>query len=150
MGLYTRAQLAIILAIFTIAGLGLGVGHWRRTHPDLVARLERFDRAPTPFTPTVGDLPLATTRRPRPDPVAPRPEGAASRTVAPKTTTPVDVNRATEDELRTLPGVGSVLAARIIEARRESVFTSMDDLRRVRGLGRAKLARLAEALRLSP
>jgi competence protein ComEA len=64
---------------------------------------------------------------------------------------PVDINRANEDELRALPGIGGVLAARIVEAReREGPFASLDDLRRVRGLGRAKLERLATAIAVSP
>ena len=144
MGLYTRAQLAVILAVVAVAGVGLGVGHWRRAHPELAARIERFDRAPTPFTPTVGDLPLAPSRRPRGEPASPRP-------VTPNARGPVDINRATEDELRTLPGVGSALAARIIETRRrDGPFVSVEDLGRVRGFGRARLARLADTLTLAP
>ncbi|MBM4439425.1 MAG: helix-hairpin-helix domain-containing protein [Candidatus Rokubacteria bacterium] len=145
MGLYTRAQLAVLFTIVAVAGMGIAVGHWRHSHPELAARLERFDRAPTPFTPTVGDLPLASSRRPAAD-------GApAARASASKATGPLDVNRATEDELRALPGLGGVLAARIVEVRqREGPFTSLDDLRRVRGLGRAKLARLADTLTLAP
>ena len=159
MGLYTRAQLAVLLTIVAVAGVGIAVGHWRQTHPELAARLERFDRAPTPFTPTVGDLPLASSRRPAGDGAraarasADRPADRppAARPPAPKPAAPLDVNRATEDELRALPGLGGVLAARIVEVRqREGPFASLDDLRRVRGLGRAKLARLADTLTLAP
>ena len=144
MGLYTRAQLVVILTVVGVAGLGLAVGHWRRAYPEVAARIERFDRAPTPFTPTVGDLPLAAPRRPRSESASPRP-------VIPKSTGRVDINRATEDELRALPGVGSALAARIVEIRRrDGPFASLDDLGRVRGLGRAKRAQLADALTLAP
>ncbi len=54
--------------------------------------------------------------------------------VAPATDvgTKLDVNSATESELDSLPGIGPVLAARIIAAR---PFTSADDLRRVKGIG---------------
>jgi competence protein ComEA len=63
----------------------------------------------------------------------------------------VDVNRATEDELRTLPGIGGVLAARIVQTReRDGPFASLDDLRRVPGLGRATLERIAAAVALPP
>ena len=100
MTLYTRPQLAVVLLVVLVAGLGLGIGHWRRAHPEIVERIESFDRVPVVAT-------------------AP-PEPPVRRVVAPKATPsahPIDVNRASEEELRTLPGVGAVLAARIVEAR---------------------------------
>jgi competence ComEA-like helix-hairpin-helix protein len=139
MTFYTRPQLTVLLLLIVTAGIGLGVGHWRRTHPELTERLERFDRTVAPAKPTVDDLPLAQpTRRATPPKSAP----PAQR---------VDVNRASEDELRALPGIGGVLAARIVEAReRDGPFASLDDLRRVRGLGRAKLEKLTAAIALRP
>ncbi len=47
----------------------------------------------------------------------------------------LDVNSASEAELDSLPGIGPVLAARIIAAR---PFASADDLRRVKGIGAKK------------
>lgn len=55
---------------------------------------------------------------------------------------PVDLNRADTLTLQGLPGVGPALARRIVEARREEPFRSVDDLVRVRGIGPATLARL--------
>lgn len=56
---------------------------------------------------------------------------------------PVDVNRANEAELESLPGIGPALASRIVASRREDgPFTSVDDLRRVSGIGPALLERL--------
>jgi competence ComEA-like helix-hairpin-helix protein len=56
---------------------------------------------------------------------------------------PIDVNRASADELARLPGVGRTLAARIVATREaEGPFASVDDLRRVPGLGRARVDRL--------
>jgi competence ComEA-like helix-hairpin-helix protein len=55
---------------------------------------------------------------------------------------PVDVNRADEAALETLPGIGPALARRIVEARRERAFRSVEDLTRVRGIGPATVARL--------
>jgi len=48
----------------------------------------------------------------------------------------VEINRATLVELTELPGVGQILAERMIE-HRETVgpFRSVDDLRKVRGIG---------------
>lgn len=50
---------------------------------------------------------------------------------------PVNINQASADELASLPGIGPVLAGRIVEAR---PFTDTQDLRRVRGIGPVKLS----------
>jgi competence ComEA-like helix-hairpin-helix protein len=44
----------------------------------------------------------------------------------------IDINTAREEELKTIPGVGPVMAARIIAAR---PFQSADDLKKVNGIG---------------
>jgi len=46
-----------------------------------------------------------------------------------------DINTATEKELRLIPGIGPVMAARIIAAR---PFRSADDLKKVNGIGDKK------------
>ena len=51
----------------------------------------------------------------------------------------VDINTATEKELTTVPGIGHVIAARIIAAR---PFRSADDLKRVSGIGDKKYAQI--------
>jgi len=67
------------------------------------------------------------------------------------TPSPLDVNRATEDELMQLPGVGPVLAARIVAARAAvGQFGAVDDLRRVPGLGRGRIDALRRFLVTSP
>jgi competence ComEA-like helix-hairpin-helix protein len=47
----------------------------------------------------------------------------------------IDINTATEEELKTIPGIGPVMAARIIAAR---PFKSGDDLKKVSGIGDKK------------
>jgi len=56
---------------------------------------------------------------------------------------PLDLNRASVDEISRLPGVGPTLARRIIEERdRRGRFESPDGLRRILGMGPKKLAAL--------
>jgi len=51
----------------------------------------------------------------------------------------IDINTATEKELRTVPGIGHVMAERIIAAR---PFRSADDLRKVSGIADKKYAQI--------
>ncbi len=58
---------------------------------------------------------------------------------------PINVNAATAMELERLPGIGPVLAARIIEEREENgLFSSADDLERVSGIGPKKVAAMRD------
>lgn len=57
----------------------------------------------------------------------------------------IHINTADEKELERLPGIGPVMARRIIEYRTQhGAFQKIEDLRQVRGIGEAKLARLKE------
>jgi competence protein ComEA len=60
----------------------------------------------------------------------------------------VDLNRADEAALQELPGVGPVLAGRIVEHRARSPFTSVDDLDDVAGIGPALMADLRPRVRV--
>lgn len=61
---------------------------------------------------------------------------------------PLDPNTASLDSLQLLPGVGPVLAARIVAAREGgAVFRQGADLLAIKGIGPASLARLAPHLR---
>ena len=51
----------------------------------------------------------------------------------------IDINTATEKELRGVPGIGPVMAARIIAAR---PFRSADDLKKVNGIGEKNYAKI--------
>jgi competence protein ComEA len=64
---------------------------------------------------------------------------------------PLDLNTATAAELDALPGIGPVLAARIVEHRRlHGAFRSVEELRSVPGIGPRLLARLRPSLREPP
>ncbi|MFO0689484.1 MAG: helix-hairpin-helix domain-containing protein [Myxococcota bacterium] len=56
---------------------------------------------------------------------------------------PLDLNRATAEELETLPGIGAAKAAAILAARdAQGGFSSLDELEAVRGIGPALMAKL--------
>jgi competence protein ComEA len=72
-------------------------------------------------------------------PVGPTGTGAASGAAA----APIDLNTATLQQLDTLPGVGPVLAQRIVDWRSEhGRFDSVDQLQEVSGIGPSRLADL--------
>jgi competence ComEA-like helix-hairpin-helix protein len=55
----------------------------------------------------------------------------------------IDINTATKEQLMDLPGVGEVLAERILRVREKTgKFGTIEDLRAVKGLSRNKLERL--------
>jgi hypothetical protein len=58
----------------------------------------------------------------------------------------LDANRASEDELAALPGVGRVLARRIAAARETCAYRSAADLDRVPGIGPSIRDRMAPYL----
>jgi competence ComEA-like helix-hairpin-helix protein len=140
--LYTRRQLTLLLIIVLVAGAGIGIDRWRRAHPEVAERLEALDRAPAP----------APAPPPRPAPARPeRTTRAVIHAVPSPAAAPLDVNRATRDELERLPGIGPGLAGRIVDAReRRGPFGSVDELRRVRGIGHTTLERLRPLLAIGP
>jgi len=161
-GFYTRQQVTLLLILVGAAGVGLAVVHWRAAHSELVERLEQLDREPPAATGGVSAAeprsPRLTAPRPARGAVAEaRPRRSAAPPRAPKRQTavddesrsPLDLNRATLKELTRLPGVGAVLARRIIETREAAGrFGAIDDLGTVRGVRRATLERLRPFVRV--
>jgi len=118
-----------------------------------IGRLNAHEQGPSAFSFFV-PAETAHLHSPRPDlsspapriskPVAPTPRGGPveKNQSHAKEKTPlgkIDINTATEKELTTVPGIGHVMAARIIAAR---PFRSADDLKRVSGIGDKKYARI--------
>jgi competence protein ComEA len=65
--------------------------------------------------------------------------------------TTLDVNQATAQELEQLPGIGPVLAGRIVEFRNSrGGFTNVDQLRRVKGIGGKTFERIRAFIAVVP
>lgn len=61
----------------------------------------------------------------------------------------VDINRGSVEELRRLPGIGPVLAERVIQYRREhGKFASIRDIQNVKGIGVKRFAQLEPYIRI--
>jgi len=144
------AWLGLTRPALAVASLGRGndFGH---PHPEVVSLLASLE-IPLKRTDESGTIAIRTDGRnwslARSSEVARGPPRGAWKPDATAAVTapgrpdpgPVDLNTATEAELRTLPGIGPKLARRIIAAR---PFRSVDDLARVPDVGRKR----AEALR---
>jgi len=62
----------------------------------------------------------------------------------------VDINQATAKELEALPGIGPVLALRIIEERnRKGKFLAPEDLLKVKGIGKKKLEEIKDKIKIA-
>jgi competence protein ComEA len=154
-GLYTRQQLVLLLLLVAAAGVGLGVVHWRAAHPEIVERLEQLDREIIASEEATGEeRHVARAAEPRAPGQRARGEREARPPASPRipkrhvpapgeVVPPLDLNRATLADFTRLPGVGPVLARRILETR-DAIgrFGAVEDLATVRGLGRAKIERI--------
>src|SRR5689334_10789629 len=104
--------------------LGTVSDAWRTGHPAMLPE--------PPAVVAVAD----STHRPARGSAPERPSG-------PTPSAPLDLNRATAEELDRLPGIGPVLARRIVEHReRHGAFRSADELLGVPGIGVRSLERL--------
>ena len=95
----------------------------------------RLRSAPAGSSAVVSPVAKPAVSIPRSSPVATNSLHAKEKTPFGK----IDINTATEKELTTVPGIGHVMAARIIAAR---PFRSADDLKRVSGIGDKKYAQI--------
>ncbi len=87
-----------------------------------------------------------------PSPPSVRPTAVAGRSeggVKISRPSSLNLNRATWEDLHALPGIGPVLAARIVEYREEhGPFTSTEELTRVAGIGVKRLSQISPFLRV--
>jgi competence protein ComEA len=87
----------------------------------------------------------------RDDPTTPsaRPADVGAHGAGAPTAGPIDLNRATEAELDTLPGIGPVTAAKILASREEQPFASVQDLRTRKLVGEKTFASLKDLITVS-
>jgi DNA uptake protein ComE-like DNA-binding protein len=78
-------------------------------------------------------------------PAAGQPAKVRKKHAKPAMTGVLNVNRATEAELRLLPGIGKRRAQLIVERRDKKPFTSVDEVGRIKGM-RALVQRLRSKL----
>ena len=64
--------------------------------------------------------------------------------------TPIDLNSASVTRLDYLPGIGPITADRIVAARNERLFASVDDLQRVHGIGPKTLEKIRDRVCVLP
>lgn len=99
------------------------------------------DRSPLlPVPPVTPEVPLT--------PPSQRHVREFSRPSAPPT---LDVNRASQQDFERLPGIGSVLARRIVEYRESrGAFQDIEQLRRVKGIGKKTFERIRAFVAVLP
>jgi len=69
---------------------------------------------------------------------------AASSEVVPPAAPKLNINTAGADELAALPGIGNVLAERVVAYREaHGKFQSTEDIRKVKGIGEGKFSEIA-------
>ncbi|MFQ5830093.1 MAG: ComEA family DNA-binding protein [Candidatus Methylomirabilia bacterium] len=121
---YRRRELWLLLLLGLAFGIGLAIRELRITFPEVADRLEHFDAS----EPQLNKEPAPPRRPSKLSSVTVRRDGR------------LDLNRAPEEELQRLPGIGPILARRIVEGRqRHGPFPTPEDLRRVPGIGAKKL-----------
>jgi DNA uptake protein ComE-like DNA-binding protein/endonuclease YncB( thermonuclease family) len=124
-----------------IGAWGVGVGRLKR-HPQMQSSSSFISVETTHSPPTRDDSSVVFPGTPNPQSSIPRRTSVQKNKSHVKEKTPlgrIEVNTATEKELMTVPGVGHVMAARIIAAR---PLRSADDLKKVSGIGDKRYAQI--------
>lgn len=158
----TQGERRALMFLAAVALLGAGTRVWRAKHvdvdsADLESQIEAVDSAKTESRPTRRKSPAPGRRslsRPARNALAPSPQPAAHNPQPtsgnPMASAPVDIDRASAEEIERLPGIGPALAKRIVADRdAKGPFGCLGALDSVKGIGPALLARLDSLARFS-
>ena len=123
-----RIPLLLILTIaFTAFTLGFYLGRNRTAEPVILSIPDSMQTSPT--------IPADT-------------ESAETTSVA-VISFPIDINSATQEEFMALPGIGDVLAKRILAYREEiNGFSQAEDLLNVEGIGKKRFEEILDLITL--
>lgn len=152
------AGLMIALGVVTLV---TAVGSWSRLHePQTVVTISRNEASQAgaqnadPVARAVlgggqaGAAP-GTAAPPPAVPVATLTAGGKSTKLQPGSTVRIPVNTAAASSLMELPGVGPVMAGRILKWRQtHGAFRSLEELRHVKGIGPKRLKRIAPFVKI--
>ena len=140
----TPAERRLAGLLFVLTLLGSSVRCGGELSPEVRTWLTK-ETGPAPtLPPTRGGRP-----EPASDPPVPVPEEGRETETVPGPGVRIDPNTASLEDLLGLPGVGPVLAGRILEDRRQNgPYRSLQDLIRVKGIGVRTLEKLRPHLRI--
>ncbi len=117
--------LVLVTAVFAAFTLGLFLGRTQQN------------------TPVTISVPAPLQTQP-PEPLLP---AESSEETAPTIRFPIDINSADKTEFMALPGIGDVLAQRILDYREENgSFTYVEELMNVEGIGEKRLEEILELI----
>lgn len=145
--------LAVVTGLFLTFTLGFFLGGLGRGGDVHISRLPSVTTAPAapsqPAAPpeTNAAASSAETANAAAQSQGPIPEGTASPV---ETIFPVDINTAAAEQLQELPGIGPVLAQRIVDYREANgPFAALAELTNVEGIGQKRLSEILDLITLS-